>query len=395
MMSNEDDEQTMNIDEEEQPSNDEKKIKIEGDDEESGNTTTTTTTTTTTSSSSSSSNSSEEIVGDFVGKSVEAILEEHCPQFNNKHDAVFALLHAVLLNRGFKLKSIGDGEKEIQNVEESVFPVGWNQGETYCFKYGHRKSSLTFTVKGVVMDRMLFVHGASSAASSFHQLELNVGEIVLPGVSLERDSGYAELYAEFETNCDKLAGGLANKFVAKSGFEESVEDNQVEMETETEEQTTTTTTNTSRNNRSNRSNRSNRNDDDDDDYDPLRIGPVRRGNSRGMIGIGDGFDDTLPGGGFGLGGVPPMVGGGIGFGGSSGGGSLVGPNHPGFGGSGNGLSRGNRGNRGTSSGGIRLPRGAVPPGARFDPFGPDINNTGGSTFRDDDDEDQPPPGMYF
>eukprot|EP00164_Ancoracysta_twista_P002579 GFYU01003434.1.p1 GENE.GFYU01003434.1~~GFYU01003434.1.p1 ORF type:complete len:326 (+),score=58.41 GFYU01003434.1:40-978(+) len=85
--------------------------------------------------------------------------------------------------------------------------------------------------------------------------------------------------------------------------------------------------------------------------DPLRVGPPRG------PGVGVGQHDLYPAG------IAPMRGGGIPgmpMGPGMGGGSHVGPDHPLFGGPG----------IGGRMGGPGIPRGGLPPGARFDPTGP-------------------------
>ena len=98
---------------------------------------------------------------------------------------------------------------------------------------------------------------------------------------------------------------------------------------------------------------------------------IGQGNRMGM-----GVPFPLHGGGIPVGGGvgaadlnPPLPSVGISGGGGGGGGSLVGPDHPIFSG------RYPQGRGGAVGGGPRPP--SVPPGARFDPFGPGVPGFGG------------------
>jgi len=110
--------------------------------------------------------------------------------------------------------------------------------------------------------------------------------------------------------------------------------------------------------------------------------PTRSDDSTGYFGVGS--DDLNP--------FTPPGERNPGHMGGFGGGSLIGPQHPGFGPNVSDPYRGGdpfgafpqSGGRGGGRG-----RGAPPPGPRFDPFGPPINPKG-----DPDNDELPPPGGF-
>uniref|UniRef100_A0A1D1YET9 Proteasome inhibitor PI31 subunit n=1 Tax=Anthurium amnicola TaxID=1678845 RepID=A0A1D1YET9_9ARAE len=324
-------------------------------------------------------------------------------------DALAALSHSIMQAVGFRL--VGLGEEDSSNEDNNTvnrdsegnivgLPKGWNvQGpNSYSFRYKHPQSSFTFLIKCMRLSNKFLIHGMGVEDNKTITLEVitddytspsffpfttekyNVDPIVHGFISTSRIKDFTNIY---KINIiQKLIPGLN-----KPGYEESG--------------TTTTTAQPSSSTRQ-------------QDHDPLRI-PTRQpprvpplfddpygGDEPLSINnpFNIGRDDLDPLGSNPIYG-PPRFGGSGGihpFGGSNrGGGMIVGPGHPMFGQQ--GPTRGG----GLYGGPQPLPRGSVPPGARFDPigpFGPRGPNQGqrgsgnrGNIFGGEPDNDElPPPG---
>jgi len=264
-------------------------------------------------------------------------IENDKPKFNNTTDAIAVVLHYVMVLEGYHLEGVpaSDSTKP---------PEKWNQSnEIYSFRYKHNRSSMTFSLKCLILEDKLLVHAvAIENTKNIFDLELCIDDYVDKNINL---SDYAKLYKNFDKLVTLFKVNISRKLVPeinKPGYEENT--------------TAAASTNTNNNN-------NNRNDNID--YDPLRIGPIRQPPPSNYdplrvggppiygppfgIGTGDRFPAI----------TPPLPGMG-GFGGNTG--NWIGPNHPGFG--------INSPFAPDTAFGQPLPRGAVPPGARFDPFGP-------------------------
>lgn len=311
-------------------------------------------------------------------------------------DTLYATLHAILTNLGFRLIGLGESNplpkqssttSTTTNTTPNALPEGWNAtGESYSLRYRHEQSSLTFLLKALKMGDSVLVHGMAVEDGKLLTLPLNLSDY-LTGSNvftypyttahhkpLIPSSTAPSPLGSLFTSMTKLQD-LANKFkttivqnwipgLQKEGYQES----------------TTTTTETSSSSQPTRTTQppyfhplnpdlERRPRPYHPDYeDPLRARfeqpPFPR---HPPSSIGDVDLDPLaasPGlifpGPRGIGGF-----GGIGGGMGPGGGMFVGPDHPMFTGGG-----GVGGFGGPPAGPERLPPGAVPPGARFDPIGP-------------------------
>lgn len=327
-------------------------------------------------------------------------LNTHAPQPSDAHETVALAIHALLLYHDFRPSSAlpdeagagletnesnlnsENGSDTVGNVP-AVLPQGWG-GAGYGGEYRHVRSAMTFDIRGVRMGRRLVVHAAAGEDDSrMYTVDVRVDEFVaqgnaVPSNSTEQNDGGSEVWCDL-TRIDDLATlvavQIAHRLVpdgAKHGYEDGVDvgDSAANAAASASGQPQS----------GNEAEGSGRMPIDYDpsplrverDDDPLRIGPRRQpGFPRfpgppGMPGMpGFGRDDM----------IHPDLDPGIGGRGFFGpGGNLMGPGH-------------------FVPGGGRLPPG-VPPGARFDPYGPtpdrDIERPPG--FEDEHGLNGPPMG---
>ncbi|ORZ40684.1 PI31 proteasome regulator N-terminal-domain-containing protein [Catenaria anguillulae PL171] len=324
-------------------------------------------------------------------------------------DLVALALHACFSIAGFRLIALSESANLSPPVESSfaALPADWNSSArtsgAYLFKYRHNESALTFVVKLVAMGTTtVLAHAMTEEESKVSNATLTPSKIVAEGLQfpVTQQEPVSALYKkeqeaqlrEFMEQVKELIVALAPN-LSKQGFQRM---------------TATRETQTA------------------GDFGPAA---ANRPHPRPLAPLGGGPPMVPPVGGplhnpspfsIGhsdldpLGGMPPLgptpFGGrgpapGMGpfSGGDTGGGSIMGPGHPLFTG---GVPAG----PGRYWGGDGLlPPGAVPPGARFDPIGPQVGPFGGpggvrprpppgrggmpNTFPGEPDFDElPPPG---
>eukprot|EP01124_Arcella_intermedia_P032247 TRINITY_DN7487_c0_g1_i1.p1 TRINITY_DN7487_c0_g1~~TRINITY_DN7487_c0_g1_i1.p1 ORF type:complete len:312 (-),score=40.61 TRINITY_DN7487_c0_g1_i1:62-997(-) len=286
------------------------------------------------------------------------------PNVKSKFDALFLLLHAFMESAGFRVVGIGEAPDNL--IQDKQLPTDWNASlEAWAFRYRHFRSAMTFLLKGLRLGHTLLVHALALEQNEILTLELAVSDYVKDNCALEA------LSAECFERVDELCAAFKSKVILK--LVPGVADLQPPAQPARPTQPPSGATPAP-------DGQPGRAGPAPSPYDPLRIGPVHRPPPR--YPFSSGGDDLLPGPGGGFGYLPgggplapypfdPF---------SGGGGSLVGPHHPGF--------------------GLRDPRmppfpnrgGPTPfpppPGARFDPFGP-------PGVRPNPDHDHlPPPGHY-
>lgn len=312
----------------------------------------------------------------------------HVP--SNSHEALALAVHGLLVQHGFRpedaavddeVRPTGEqdgtgentGEGDATNDTTPVAPATpqprlpneWGAAG-YGGRYRHHRSSLTFDIRAVAVGPRLVVHGTTvENDETLNTLELRVDTYVRDGVDLaglatrdgDAQTNWADVFDRTNDLATLVQVNIAHRLVpdaAKAGYEAGPAAAAQSASAGSAARAAPTRA---------------------DDPSPLRDDRFRRreppmgmprmppGYGDGDFGgIGVGHDDLvapglpMPGG---------MFGGGGGFGGplGGGGGNLMGPRHPGFGGPGGVFPGG-------GVGGGRLPPGAVPPGARFDPFGP-------------------------
>ncbi|CAO3572314.1 unnamed protein product [Mortierella alpina] len=333
------------------------------------------------------------------------------------YDGLAALSHAVMTAVGFKLVGLGEDESfgsDQLNIDDinkaNALPARWNaSSDSYSFKYTHSHSQLTYLIKCVRLASKFVIHGTAIETSKICSLELDIKDFTSPS------------YFPFTTATDLTRDPLWNGFISRSRVNDFIsqfktrvvqvlipglskpgyqEETATTSNTSTAENTSSTSSGAQGGRRTGGEGRGYYPDDPSgfpgvggiprpgfvprppifgdpfsaDDPESLYMG----GRSPFEIGRSDldPFGGRIGGGLGGFGGVGGFGGG---IGGSTGGGMVVGPNHPMFrrpppGG-------GNGGDSGIFGGPQPLPRGSVPPGARFDPigpFGPGVGQGGGT-----------------
>ncbi|KAI8601387.1 PI31 proteasome regulator N-terminal-domain-containing protein [Dissophora ornata] len=324
------------------------------------------------------------------------------------YEGLAALSHAMMTSVGFRLVGLGEDdslEAERLNIEDikkaNVLPERWNASkESYSFRYTHSHSQLTYLIKCMRMAGKCVIHGTTIETSKICSLELEVKDFtslsyfpLTTATDLDRDPLWNAFISRSRIN--DLIGQFKMKIVqqlipglSKPGYQE---------ERIPASSSTATTGGESTSGAGSGSGRGRPGPgyypDDPSGFPgiggiphpgrpgfiprpPIFDDPFSADDYSGMGGIGGrspfeiGRSDLDPFGGRiggGIGGIGGMGGFGGGIGGSTGGGMYVGPNHPMFrrpspGGVGGGS--------GIYGGPQPLPRGSVPPGARFDPIGP-------------------------
>lgn len=264
----------------------------------------------------------------------ELLYQIHCEQLNSNEDVLVLFTHWFLLKNGFKCLGTGDS-KEIGPDEKGseILPTGWNQAVNYTLRY----------VKDGKLYILMALKSEANLLLNFLRIEDHkVFNLQLALDVVQNTRGSLELLIPGYSTVIQL---LHSEFI-------------VPVLTAVSQEVSTQTI-------SSDSNRSNRDYDD-----PLRVGPPRipsgviLGENIRPIPFRYGQEDLDP-----FGGRAPGAGGMLfdPFQGPR-------PAYPGLGVPG------------------RLPRGAAPPGARFDPFGPPDSNPPVPNTRRPDADHFPPPG---
>ncbi|KAG0054633.1 hypothetical protein BGZ83_010761 [Gryganskiella cystojenkinii] len=330
------------------------------------------------------------------------------------YEGLAALTHAIMTAVGFRLVGLGEDdtlEKDRLNIDDiteaNVLPARWNTStESYSFRYTHSHSSLTYLIKCMRIAGKFVIHGTAIETSQICSLEIQVKDFTSPS------------YFPFTTSTDLDRDPLWNGFISRSRINDLISQFKIKIvqqlipglskpgyqEERVSATATTGGTTTGTGSSGSGSSSSGTGQQGRPGYypdDPSRfpgVGGVPHPGRPGFMPrppiFGDPFSAEDPDyGGYGGGGNPfnigssdldPFggrlgggIGGGIGgggglggfgggIGGSTGGGMIVGPNHPMF----RRPPPGGGGGGGIYGGPQPLPRGSVPPGARFDPIGP-------------------------
>ncbi|KAI9300363.1 PI31 proteasome regulator N-terminal-domain-containing protein [Cunninghamella echinulata] len=306
------------------------------------------------------------------------------------YDGLMAASHVAMISVGFKYAGLGDDARQEGDGSQSKLPEEWNQQgpHVYSIRYSHPQSCLTFVIKSIKLGDKFIIHGmgigdnkvasleispADYTSSSFYPYALSSSDqpLVNGFISSTRFNDFLLLY---KINIiQRLIPGLT-----KPGYTE-------EPSTNT---TTTTATQPSSAQPQSTQPSSTTSPPRPPIFDPSTSpdDPI----SRNPLSVGQ--DDLNP-----FGNSIRLPGSHFGSGGGGGGGMFVGPNHPMF-------NNRNDDPSGLFGGPNPLPRGSVPPGARFDPIGPFGSNPlrGGSGGRgrgrggrfsgEPDNDELPPPG---
>lgn len=254
-----------------------------------------------------------------------------------KSDVIIAFIHWNLTKRGFRSIGIGD-ERTLSGDEDKseLLPTGWNDKENYALRY--------------VLDNKLFIlHG------------LNTDGNLIVNLMRSEDLAVSNIAVKIDDTVKYLSGPIEKMMPNHKELIYNVKRDLID--TVTERATVTTETQTSRSDSNTRR----------PPEDPLRVPP------RPMPGVNPDTPD--------LWGMPPPRLPNIGSSdldpfAPGGGGMLFNPFDP----------RRDIENPGLGIPG-GLPRGAVPPGARFDPFGPLGGPMPGRRPAPPDADHLPPPGF--
>ncbi|XP_048727093.2 proteasome inhibitor PI31 subunit-like [Ostrea edulis] len=256
-------------------------------------------------------------------------------QFNSCQDALIAVFHWELISKGFKC--LGNGEEKPSNATEKgseSLPEGWNTSPNYyVMRYSSKNDKeAVYILKVIRIDEDLLVHFMKAGTDVVESLNVRTSDY---------STGSVESYDGAYTQLDELCA------LFKSTIVDAVVKPQSSSQPATSQQRS-------------RDQRSRLEEDD-----PLRV-PPRRPPQRAPGGWNE-PDDPFS---IGRGDLDPFAAG-------RGGGMIFDP-----------MRTGVPGLRPDPSAGLphRLPPGAVPPGARFDPFGPPGQRPG------PDPDHMPPPG---
>ncbi|KAI8877015.1 hypothetical protein K501DRAFT_199160 [Backusella circina FSU 941] len=268
-------------------------------------------------------------------------INQSVTRFQSPYDAITAAVHAILISVGFRFAGLGDDARQEGDGTQKKLPIEWNQTGPHCYnlRYSHPQSSLTFVIKIVKLGDKCIVLGLGIGDNKTAMLEIMIEDFT-------SNSFYP---FDSETSQDPLVHGFISS-ARLNDFIQSVKINIIQRLLPglnkpgyEESSTTTTTTSSSSNTRPapNAPNTSSR----ERYHDPLASSPLVPPVGESDLNPLGGGSLRIPGGGDGM---------------------FVGPDHPMF---------GNRGGilndpSGLFGGLEPLPRGSVPPGARFDPIGP-------------------------
>lgn len=304
----------------------------------------------------------------------------------NPQDALAAMIHTIMSRLDFRLVGLSDEDRLSADASSpNKLPSAWNTHgpDSYAFRYKHDQSSLDYLVKIVKLGPRAMIHGIAMQGSKTNTQQLvwadyfshsfwpypatgaQQGEPLVNGYI--SSSRLKDLVIAFKT---QILQGLVPGLTKEGYTDDSAGDNASSSSTRQDSRGETLPP------------RAPFHGDENDPSSPAQFAPP----FRNPLTIGDRDLDPLGGSPLAM---PPRFGGG-GFappplfpGGDTGGGMIVGPNHPMF--------RDRFAQPHPSQG---LPPGAVPPGARFDPIHPagDPNFPGGGRFGPDVGGPNPQPG---
>ncbi|CAE6481082.1 unnamed protein product [Rhizoctonia solani] len=331
----------------------------------------------------------------LLGK-VSHILPASNKTLSSPQDALAVLLHSAMTALAFRLVAIDEDAPASEpeaGTAPGLLPEGWNRKgpDVYTFKYKHEQSSFTFLLKLVKISGKIIVHGIAieddktktfeittqdfTSASHFpHDVQSTDKPLVHGYISSSRVTDLISLFKI--TIIQPLLPGLR-----KEGYQES-------------ESTATASSSSTQPARAPA-----RNPSPPPPLDRPFVHPYADPSRRNPLEIGR--SDREPFGGLHNPFAPPPL---FAPPGAGGDGMFVGPNHPMFRdplGQGMGIGGRGRGGVGPWGGDGFLPPMGAPPGARFDPIGPDPfaghgfpPRRGPNRSGDPDNDEFMPPGPH-
>lgn len=267
-------------------------------------------------------------------QAVSAVIVASRPKFKNDADKIAFAVHASFLSAGYVLNATGapafTDDALTSTSSDEVGIDGWNEFEEYyAFVYSKsEKGSKKVLVKCLVVNDKLMVDALKDGASDPHHLEINIGDFV--GES--NGTNYSSQYKNLGNLVDIVNKEVLTKLSGSSTLSSSTEAKSSERKGGLRDDRYQPDVGVS------------------EPQGPLLYDPYYpSGITVPPVYPGGGHDDLYPGPGAGM--FPSR-------GDFGSGGMLVGPNDPRFFG-------GTRGDPGFPGG-----QPGVPPGARFDPYGP-------------------------
>ncbi|KAI9486556.1 MAG: PI31 proteasome regulator N-terminal-domain-containing protein [Benjaminiella poitrasii] len=268
---------------------------------------------------------------------------QNVSELRDPYDALAAAAHSILLAVGFRFAGLGDDARQEGDGTVKKLPEGWNANgpHSYNFRYSHPQSSLTFVIKTVRLGDKCIILG------------LGIGDNKTATVDITTEDYTSASFFPYSASNEKP---LVHGFISSNRFEDFIKNFKLNIiqrlmpglnKPGYEDNSSTATTTTSAISSTPNPNRPRATAPNFTDFDDPAYPDVGGSDLNPLRGIGGGIH--MPG---------------------SGGGMFVGPDHPIFGDN----RSGNRGSlddpSGLFGGPEPLPRGSVPPGARFDPIGP-------------------------
>ncbi|KAL5550231.1 hypothetical protein UlMin_000407 [Ulmus minor] len=146
-------------------------------------------------------------------KSVMAVIRAARPSFRNNHDKVAFALHASFLASGYILTATGSPASADNALSAtSTDEVGidhWNELDEYAFVYiNPEKGSKKVLVKALALNEKLIVTALADGGSELLHLEINVGDYV------DGEQGGNNYSTQFK-NLDKLVKSVDKEILSK------------------------------------------------------------------------------------------------------------------------------------------------------------------------------------
>jgi len=292
-------------------------------------------------------------------QSLPSLLPLNGKTLGSQYDAIACLLHTALIALGFRLIAVDDAAPASAVLLDGVLPAEWNNHSpgNYTFRYRHEQSSLEYVVKVAKLGSRTLINAIAVESDKAASLDVSTDDFTSPSFfpytfttegapplvhGFISSNRVADIIGQFKVKIiQKLIPSLN-----KQGYTEQSEENRGEP-----------TSASSMPPRPQPYLPPHRPDLPSDlqprvpPQNPLEIG------RRDLDPLGLGSNPFAP---------PPLFP-------SQADGMYVGPNHPIFGGRGQGGGLG----RGPWGGDGYLPPMGAPPGARFDPVGPNFGGQGG------------------
>ncbi|XP_041361057.1 proteasome inhibitor PI31 subunit-like [Gigantopelta aegis] len=109
---------------------------------------------------------------------LELLYEHITNQIKEPQDALVCVLHWHIISNGFKCTGVGDTPSNKQKKTEKL-PAGWNQSsDVYVLKYQSTKQEESFTLKAILADDTLIVNFMRDRDEKVASMPIRVGDYV-------------------------------------------------------------------------------------------------------------------------------------------------------------------------------------------------------------------------